>query len=66
MRVVVDYPTFVANNISAQVFYTWASEKFIATYIKNNVMFQIILNSQPESWTKDFVTPIAAIAIAES
>lgn len=65
MRVVVDYSTFVSNNLSAQVFYTRASEKFIAAYIKNGVTFEIIMSNQPDSWAMDFMTAINVIDITE-
>ena len=66
MRVVVDYPTFVANNLSAQVFYTWASEKFIAAYAKNGVTFELIVSERPATWDMDFITAIAAISISDN
>ena len=65
MRVVVDYPTFLANSVTAQVFYTTASGMFIACYIKNEVTFEIIIPNQPATWATDFLTPIYVISIVE-
>ena len=66
MRVIVDYPTFVANSLSAQVFYSIESEKFIATYIKNSVNFELIVSAQPGTWATDFLTAIAVISISDN
>ena len=63
MRVVVDYPTFVAYNFATQVFYTLVNNIFIACYLRNGVVMMVVEQTIPATFALDFATAISVISM---